>query len=300
MKRQAILFLVPCFLLAGCRGENTEIPDGTRPIAGSVAGGMQKAGGWEILEVETSSRDHIAGMLLPAPPDATMRAIYQAVLFTTSGRQFPFPGNGRIQDARFAPNGSIAYLDDRNVLFLWELPHTEPAKLAENVFPGFSFSPDGQRIAYSSGIFPEMDLYVIHLDDPTPKRLTFEDGPTWGPAFSPDGRELVFVSSEGGYPSLAILPLMGGDARRVTNRDLPKEGLPVHSSLLAPFPNERRPPVWTAEGIYIEGTAGVHLLDFSGRVKGHWPQDRKVFLTPAGVSVVRGMDLVILPQEARP
>jgi len=119
-----------------------------------------------------------------------------------------------------------------------------------------------------------MDLYVVSVDTREITRLTHEDGPVVGPAFSPDGTEVAFVSSVGGYASIAAVSVTGGTIRRLTNRDLPVDGAPVHSSRLAPFPESRRPMLWTPDGLFFEHARGVVQLSETGSVVARWPGAR--------------------------
>jgi Tol biopolymer transport system component len=139
-----------------------------------------------------------------------------------------------------------------------------------------------------------MDLYRIRLDSHETLRLTHEDGAVWGPAFSPDGREIVFVSSLGGYPSLAVIPVAGGTTRRITNTTLPTDGTPVHSSRLAPFPEGRRGPLWTDEGFVFENREGVFRVSRDGTITGHWPGVRFPVVTRGMILVHDGRSLVPL------
>ena len=89
--------------------------------------------------------------------------------------------------------------------------------------PGFSdwspaFSPDGKRIAFvrSSGPGSLDDLYVVDATGGEPKRLTFDtrnidDAPAW----TPDGRGIVFSSARGGLSSLWRIAATGGVPSRI-------------------------------------------------------------------------------------
>jgi dipeptidyl aminopeptidase/acylaminoacyl peptidase len=90
-------------------------------------------------------------------------------------------------------------------------------------------SPDGRTVAYVVwGADGEANTYrsVIHLvpvDGSAPSRqLTAGETEDAGPRWSPDGRFLAFVSNrEGEKKQLYVLPVGGGEARRLT--DLPED-----------------------------------------------------------------------------
>lgn len=88
-------------------------------------------------------------------------------------------------------------------------------------------SPDGSVAAfpvttYSGDDFKaNSDLWLVATDgSEAPRQLTFQAGSDGAPAFSPDGRSLLFLSKRGDGPAqLHLLPLDGGEATRLT--DLP-------------------------------------------------------------------------------
>jgi serine/threonine protein kinase/Tol biopolymer transport system component len=84
-----------------------------------------------------------------------------------------------------------------------------------------AFSPDGSTVAFlrSSVAFMDTDLFVVSTAGGQPKRLTF-DGRVgdWqeSPAWTQDGREIIFSSSRKGLPTLWRIPASGGTPRPVT------------------------------------------------------------------------------------
>ena len=77
------------------------------------------------------------------------------------------------------------------------------------------WSPDGKSIAFAG---PD-GLYLVDLNKTGARRLTESPGQSedWGPRFSPDGRDLMFVrTSPIGKPEeIFTVPVSGGDARRI-------------------------------------------------------------------------------------
>ena len=268
------VLLMP-FLLFSCDFSRSSQPDPTPSGATPVS--VIAASGREILEWHPDSGWRVEGQPSLVPEQATVRAVFHAVLVDPAGQERPFPGDARIQDARFMPGQApvLAYLDAGDRLMLWNPSTGVNTELATSVFPGFSFSPNPKTIAYTSGIFPEMELFILELDSQRSLRLVDEDGPVMLPAFSPDGREIVYVSSLGGHPSLAVIPAAGGTPRRITNKEIPADGSWVHASRLAPAPDGRQPPLWTTEGLLFENANGLFRLDpATGRFTGFWSQTR--------------------------
>ena len=123
---------------------------------------------------------------------------------------------------------------------------------------GFSWSPDGTRIAFSGTVNPDLvqsgtsDIYVLDLSRDDVKKVVSQPGPDNGPRWSPDGKQLVFSSAMGNKlffhanSRLAVVSASGGTPRSITDKFDEQPGLVG----------------WTADGIYFSGlqkTAG-HLF----------------------------------------
>jgi Tol biopolymer transport system component/DNA-binding winged helix-turn-helix (wHTH) protein len=83
---------------------------------------------------------------------------------------------------------------------------------------GPAFSPDGKSIAFlrSSGPGLVDDVYVVSASGSEARRLTFDNRMIGGPpAWTPDGREVVFASGRAGLSTLWRVSASGGTPRRV-------------------------------------------------------------------------------------
>jgi dipeptidyl aminopeptidase/acylaminoacyl peptidase len=108
------------------------------------------------------------------------------------------------------------------------------------------FSPDGKTVVYSlAEVDAEKEVERVAL-----WRLTLETGETRqmtvglandsAPAFSPDGKQLAFLSTRDEKPQIYVIPIDGGEARQLTNM---KQGA-------------GNGPVWSPDGTHIAFTAG--------------------------------------------
>lgn len=78
---------------------------------------------------------------------------------------------------------------------------------------GAHFSPDGQRVAMVLTGTGTSEIWVANARGGAPVRLTHSDRVKSSPAWSPDGRELVFAMQPG--PQLYVMPAFGGTPRRL-------------------------------------------------------------------------------------
>jgi len=114
---------------------------------------------------------------------------------------------------------------------------------------GFSWSPDGTRIAFSATINPDLiqgktaDIHLLKLADDRVTTLVSLPGPDNNPRWSPDGRQIVFSSAMGetiyfaSNTRLAVVSADGGQPRSLTDR----------------FDENPSFVEWNADGLYFSG-----------------------------------------------
>ncbi|MBE7468315.1 MAG: hypothetical protein DPW09_20540 [Anaerolineae bacterium] len=92
-------------------------------------------------------------------------------------------------------------------------------------------SPDGRRIAFSSGRSGNLDIYVMDANGSNLTQLTSSRGFDEWPAWSPDGGTLAFVSDRAGNVEIYTIPANGGPEQRLTDH-----------------PADDWPAVWSPDG----------------------------------------------------
>jgi dipeptidyl aminopeptidase/acylaminoacyl peptidase len=93
----------------------------------------------------------------------------------------------------------------------------------------FSFSPDGEKIAFSASPTPRVpdyynsDIYSISAEGGKPEKLVSTKGPDSNPRFSPDGKHIAYISQGGNAEwwvnsYVFAIPSEGGEPRNITQR----------------------------------------------------------------------------------
>jgi len=178
------LFLVAFFLLAGSAqaaesvivvGSPKASPDGKR-IVFSV-----KRDGVGMLDAMDADGTH--RLAVPGTQGASPAA------WSADGRRLVFTAGVRGDTS--SPGSPIREIVTMNV------DGSERRIIASGVnYQSPAWSPDGTRIAFSTGQFPRIAIHSIAADGSDDRQLTHKEGLNYGAAWSPDGKTLVFVSAQ--------------------------------------------------------------------------------------------------------
>ena len=126
-------------------------------------------------------------------------------------------------------------------------PMTVDDLLAVRAVSDPQVSPDGTRVAYVVAARDpatdktNSDLWLVPIKGGEPRRLTTAPGTDTHPRWSPDGKQLAFVSNRGGSAQVWLLPLDGGEARQLTKLPIDVAG-----------------PIWSPKGDRIAFVAEVY------------------------------------------
>lgn len=110
------------------------------------------------------------------------------------------------------------------------------------------YSPDGRLVAYVT-THTDLErgkkwshLWLLSLADGQARQLTQGEANNWQPRFSPDGKQLAFLSDRAeGKPQVFLLPLDGGEPKQLTR-----------------FPSGVADPVWAPNGRFLAVSAQVY------------------------------------------
>ena len=104
---------------------------------------------------------------------------------------------------------AIMDYDGANVQYL-----TDSASIVLNP----RFSPDGQRVLYTSYETGKPRVYVLDVGSVSRRVLPTSDGATtFAPRFSPDGRQVVYSLAQGGNTDIYVMNVSSGQSRRLTS-----------------------------------------------------------------------------------
>ena len=119
------------------------------------------------------------------------------------------PGEG--VDAAVSRTGALVYSVSAHPEEIVELRTSgmRSVGLPASEYSGVRRSPDGRRIAVASGISGKSDISIARVGATTLERLT-DGGSNTRPEWTPDSREVLFVSTRGGTSALWIQRADGG------------------------------------------------------------------------------------------
>ncbi len=132
---------------------------------------------------------------------------------------------GNVQPALSPDRTRIAFSSNRGGsydLYLMDADGGSPRRLTTD--PGIegepAWTPDGARIVFTATPADgQPQIWSLRPDGKPTQALTALPGGNHSPAVSADGRTLAFVSTRDGNQEIYLMPIEGGEARRVTRTE---------------------------------------------------------------------------------
>jgi hypothetical protein len=106
----------------------------------------------------------------------------------------------QVTDLVWSPSGEfVAFVSAASgvshVFTVFAIGQSSPTDLGPGSAP--AWSPDSTSIAFIGGTFPNDNISVTTIDNPSPRQLTFESNYAWGrPVFTPDGGSLIVAGAD--------------------------------------------------------------------------------------------------------
>jgi eukaryotic-like serine/threonine-protein kinase len=133
-------------------------------------------------------------------------------------------GVGKYGRVSWTPDGKVLYnARDGGNVDIWRMDADGSNQKQLTADSGMNFhataSPDGRYIAFAStrGVGPnDYNIWRMDADGRNPRQLS-QGGSDVSPAFSPDGKWVVYQSHVSGRPHLWKVPIDGGQAAQLTN-----------------------------------------------------------------------------------
>jgi Tol biopolymer transport system component/DNA-binding winged helix-turn-helix (wHTH) protein len=132
-----------------------------------------------------------------------------------------------------------------------------------------AYSPDGKRIAFTSGRSGSLELWICASDGTQPVRLTdFEGAMVAGPVWSPNGESIAFTTCPGDSCEAYVVAAGGGPARALTDTpyNTAAAGWSADSEWL--YVDSDRGGEWQLFKLRLDRPAEIHPVTTDGGLAG--------------------------------
>ena len=211
----------------------------------------------------------------------------------------------------WSPDGTkIAFISNRDYLFSLYVMNADGSnarlladKPLEPAEP--AWAPDGRKIAFTAGVRftvgigkPSANIYVLNVDGTGLTQLTRDSGANASPSWSPDGKQIAFVSNRDDGKSRIWIMNADGSNQRVLPNTQDTNGTGFHGGQPAWSPDgtkilftaERACGGYAAVSIYVTNVDGTNsqLLTNDPNTCGSYSSPR---WSPDGTRILAGFSL---------
>ena len=127
-------------------------------------------------------------------------------------------------------NGQIAYSAGGAKVFVVSGGGDNPSNVTATLGAtndGPAYSPNGRKIAISSGVTGNRDIWLLNADGSNPVDLTVGNASADSdPTFSPDGRRIAYTSRQGGDDDVLVVNANGTGPVNLTSGSSTDDGSP--------------------------------------------------------------------------
>lgn len=210
----------------------------------------------EVVVDLRADGDALVGRVLPVPENSDAERTLSLRWLTRGGaRAWRFAERPTLE-ARFVPgSGAVLVLTTEHSLLRLDAAGAEPVVLDREVYGPLSLDASGRRVAYTRGEPPTLEVVRADLASGALTPLAPSLTPSWCPALSPDGSEVLVVASPEGTPAFYRLR----DGAAPTRWSLPAE---------TPLPTGPTAPVIFGDAVVYESDGALVSLGLDGALRG--------------------------------
>ena len=210
----------------------------------------------EVVVDVAANGDALVGRPLPLPENSDADRTLTVRWLTRAGSRPWRMRDTPVIEARYVPrSAALLVLTTDHTLVRLDAPEAAPVTLDREVHGPLSLDAAGRRVVYTRGDPPALEVVRAEVATGVTTPLAPGLAPSWCPALSPDGREVLVVASPEGTPSFYRLREGSPSARW----NLPSD---------TPLPTGPTAPVIFGDAVVYESDGALRTLGLDGALRG--------------------------------